>query len=260
VCFLPGGDVGVWAKCRLLEAQSVTGCRQFFENQGVVRHFVSRHFATRLSIITLMEIETKFPVTNQELFEIAQGEAVRFPASRDEFWELLEEAEYRVDYFDHEIIASINYGSRQHSEISVSMNYLLHHNFGKSRRFKIHGSSRPLCIPGCDYAVFNPDGSVTTEPFEQYEYRPGMNAELCPVLLFEVLSLSTRARDFGEKLPCYKKIPSLRQVIFLEQHHMEAILFERLDSPNRWLETTLTQPDDTITVNGQPISLREIYG
>jgi len=244
-----------------LEAQSVTVCSQFFENQGVECHFVNRHFVTHLTIIALMEIETKFPLTNQELFEIAQGETVRFPASRDEFWELLEEAEYRVDYFDHEIIASMSYESDKHSDLTTEMSHLLKKIFPKSnRRFKVHNSNRPLCIPGCNYAVFNPDGSVTAEPFEVYEYRPGMNAELCPVLLFEVLSLSTRARDFGEKLPCYKKIPSLHQIVFLEQHNMEVILFERLEGQNRWLETTLTQPDDIIAVHGQPISLREIYG
>lgn len=208
-----------------------------------------------------MEVAVKFPLTNQELFEVSRGETARFPASRDEFWELLEEAEYRVDYFDHEIIANMSYESDKHSDITTEMSYLLKKIFPKSdHRFKVHNSNRPVCIPGCDYAVFHPDGSVVAQPAEQYEHRPGMNAELNPVLLFEVLSLSTRAHDFGTKLPCYKKIPSLNQIIFIEQHNMEVILFERLEGLNRWLETTLTQPDDIITVQGQPISLRDIYG
>ncbi len=208
-----------------------------------------------------MEVAVKFPVTNQELLEAGQGATMYFPASRDEYWELLEEAEYRVDYFDHEIIANMSYESDKHSDLTTELSYLLKKAFPKSdRRFKVHNSNRPVCIPGCDYAVFNPDGSVVAEPFDLYEYRPGMNAELNPVLLFEVLSLSTRAHDFGTKLPCYKKIPSLRQIIFLEQHNMEIILFERLEGQNRWLETTLTQPDDTIAIHGQQISLRDIYG
>ena len=208
-----------------------------------------------------MGVAVNFPLTNQELFEVSRGETVRFPASRDEFWELLEEAEYRVDYFDHEIIANMSYESDKHSDLVTEVSYLLKKIFPKSdRRFKVHNSNRPVCIPGCDYAVFNPDGSVVMQPGERYEYRPGMDAELSPVLLFEVLSLSTRAHDFGTKLPCYKKIPALRYILFLEAQRPEVTVFERIEKTGQWLETTLTQPDDTITVHGQPISLRDIYG
>lgn len=63
-------------------------------------------------------------------------------------------------------------------------------------------------------AVHNPDCSVVLEPAQLFEYQPGMDAETTPLVVVEVLSKMTRDYDYGEKLPHYKQIPSLRQIIF----------------------------------------------
>jgi Uma2 family endonuclease len=151
-----------------------------------------------------MTASTNLPLTNQELFDLSKGELLRFPASREEYWDVLEAAEYRADYFNQEIIAAMSYESEDHSTLATRLSHLLQNLFWNHPGFKVHNSNRPVCIPGCDYAVFNPDGSVVAQPARLYEYRPGMNAELTPVLLFEVLSKNTRSYDFGDKLPCYK--------------------------------------------------------
>lgn len=206
-----------------------------------------------------MQVVAKFTITNQELSDLGQGGVMRFSASPEEYWDLLEEAEYRVDYFRHEIIASMSYESNLHSEIASRLNYLIQMVFWNDKGHRVHNSNRPVCIPACGHAVFNPDGCVVAEPFSLYEYRPGMNAELNPVLLFEVPSLSIRAYDLSDKLLCYKRIPSLRQIIYLEQHRTEVILYERTDD-GRWLETTLSELCSGFEVQGKTISLRDIYG
>lgn len=71
--------------------------------------------------------------------------------------------------------------------VALFINYF-QYNPRSNPNFKIHNSNRPVCIPDCEHAVFNPDGSVVAQPAKLYEYRPGMNAELTPVLIFEVLS------------------------------------------------------------------------
>jgi Uma2 family endonuclease len=208
-----------------------------------------------------MTTSTKFPRTNQALFDLSKGELLRFPATFEEFWELLEAAEYRVDYFNKEIIASMSYESEAHSNLTTELLYLLKTVFPKTNpNFKVHNSNRPICIPDCDYAVFNPDGSVVAQPAKLYEYRPGMNAEQTPVLLFEVLSKNTRSYDFGDKLPCYKKIPGLRQILYLEVQRPEVLLFERLDETDQWLETSFRKLDDQFLLNGQTLHVRDIYG
>lgn len=208
-----------------------------------------------------MSATVKFPLTNLELYDLTQGEVARFPATLDEYWDLAAKAEYRADYFDHEIIATMSYESEEHSNLTTELSHLLKKVFPKSNpHFKVHNSNRPVCIPECEYAVFNPDGSVVAQPARLYEYRPGMNAELTPVLLFEVLSKNTRSYDFGDKLPCYKKIPSLRQILYVELMQVEVTLFERMEETGQWLETNLKALDAFFTVNGQPIYLRDIYG
>ena len=208
-----------------------------------------------------MTTSIKFPLTNQEVYDLAQGAIVRFPATFEEYWELLEDAEYRADYYNHEIIATMSYESEDHSSLMAELLHVLKQIFPKSNpNFKVHNSNRPVCIPDCDHAVFNPDGSVVAQPAQLYEYRPGMNAELTPVLLFEVLSKNTRQYDFGEKLPCYKKIPTLRYILFLEAQRPEVTVFERVEKTGQWLETNLQNLDDTFLVDGQTLALRDIYG
>ncbi|MEQ1747419.1 MAG: Uma2 family endonuclease [Saprospiraceae bacterium] len=106
--------------------------------------------------------------------------------------------------------------------------------------------------------ALNADGMVVALPAEKFEYSPGMSAETSPILLVEVLSKSTRDYDFGIKLPCYKKIPALRQILFVEQSKPGVLAFER-NRPNQWTETELKNLDDVFLVNDRPVALREIY-
>ncbi len=85
-----------------------------------------------------------------------------------------------------------------------------------------------------------------------------MTAEMNPVLLVEILSDSTRAYDLGTKLPCYKQIPTLQTMLFVEQDKLKLTAFEQL-VPNRWTDTTLEADDDTFVIAGQTISLRQAY-
>jgi len=156
---------------------------------------------------------TKFPLTHQELLEIGGGEIVRFPASFDDYWELLGEAQYKADYSDSEIIAT-SYETNPHSKIVSRLLALFDHIF-QTDAFSVHDSNRPVYIP--DFrAVHNPDCSVVLEPARLFEYQPGMNAETTPLVVVEVLSKTTRDYDYAEKLPHYKQIHTLRQIIYLE--------------------------------------------
>ena len=58
-----------------------------------------------------------------------------------------------------------------------------------------------------------------------------MNASVNSILLFEALSPSTRAYDFGTKLPCYKEIAPLQTIIYAEAFEPKIIVIKRL-SPN----------------------------
>lgn len=205
-----------------------------------------------------MTVETKFPLTRQELAEIGTG-LVRFPASIEEYWELLEQAEYRVDFFQNEIIAK-SYESNSHSKIATELMWLLRNIFPRPN-FVVHDSNRPVYIEDCDSSkvVFNPDCCVVPEPPQLYEYKPGLDAETNPVLVVEVLSKSTYEYDFAEKLPCYKKIPSLRQIVFVDSRRVYVTIFNRLDDNGQWLNADFDQLESKFEIGGKPVMLKEIY-
>lgn len=201
-------------------------------------------------------IASKFPLTHLELLEAGGGELMRFPASFDEYWELLREAQYKADYSNSEIIA-MSYETNPHSKIVSEIMFLLRQIFS-SEQFSVHDPNRPVYIH--DFrAVHNPDCSVVLEPARLFEYQPGMNAETTPILLVEVLSKTTRDYDYAEKLPHYKQIPTLRQIIYLESTKMFATVYERSDEGPQWINTDYSRPDDSFLVNGQSLRLEEIY-
>lgn len=199
---------------------------------------------------------TKFPLTHKELLDIGQGEIVRFPATFAEYWELLREAQYKADFSNQEIIA-MSYETNVHSKIVSEIMFILRSIFN-SAQYAVHDPNRPVYIADFQ-AVHNPDCSVVLEPAQLFEYQPGMNAEMTPVVVVEVLSKTTRDYDYSEKLPHYKQIPGLRQIIYLESTKMFVTVFEREEEGPRWINTDYTRPADTFLVNGHPVTLEEIY-
>ena len=201
-------------------------------------------------------IATKFPITHRELLEIGQGELLRFPASFAEYWDLLREAQYKADYSNGEIIA-MSYETNAHSKIVTEIMFILRTIFNTTQ-YSVHDPNRPVHIADI-HAVHNPDCSVILEPAQLFEYQPGMNAETTPLVLVEVLSKTTRDYDYSEKLPHYKQISSLRQIIYLESTKMFVTVYERAEEGPRWLNTDYSRPEDTFLVGGQAVTLEEIY-
>ena len=203
-----------------------------------------------------MSTIAEFPLTAAELAQTGLS-VVRIPGSWDEFWEVLEHSENRVEYQNNEIILTMSYESKPHTKIASRLGYLFERNF-EGNSFDVCNPNRPVYIADCQ-EIFNPDGSVVQVPGEVFTYRPGMTAEMSPLVIVEVLSPGTRSRDFREKLPCYKLIPSLRQIIYIESAHPMVYLYEKNSTEQGWQKKVLDEMDDTFLLNGQPVTLRDIY-
>lgn len=197
-----------------------------------------------------------FPITATERAELGSG-LVSFPATFDEFWQLLAAAEYRLEYQNGEII-TMSYETDPHSILVSEMLRLLGNIF-EDKRFAVHNPNRPIYIKTDDEGVvFNPDASVVLQPSELFEYQPGMTAVRNPILVVEVLSPNTRGRDFSKKLPAYKLIPSLRQIIYIEQEYPMVYLYER-NAAGKWQATLLEELESSLEIGGQRLDLRAIY-
>jgi Uma2 family endonuclease len=200
---------------------------------------------------------TQFPKTNKELADLKKGPIVRFPANEEEYWALAEESELRLDFYNNEIIASMSYESDVHSDIVNNLMFELKTIY-RNKNFRFGNSNRPVCIPDCDNAIFNPDGSVIQLPSEQYEYRPGMTAELTPVIVFEVLSKSTRIRDWGEKLLCYKRINTIQHILYVDTKQIRITHLKKLED-GKWLESTYEQKKDQFQLDEGVLVVKDLY-
>lgn len=202
-----------------------------------------------------MDTALKFPKTYQELAEFGT-ELVYFPGTWEEYWNMLEAVEFPIEFQDNEIIA-MSYESDPHSRIVSTLQHLLNRVFDLDH-YTVHASNRPVFIKSCN-RVYHPDGFVIKEPKQLFTYAPGLDAETNPILVIEVLSTSTRDHDLEDKLPCYKQIPSLQQILYLEQHFPFALLFERESPEQEWSSAILDSLTSTFLLGGQAVALRDVY-
>lgn len=144
----------------------------------------------------------------------------------EEYLALEEEAEFRSEYEDGEIVAMAG-GSISHIRITANIAHFL--------RNKMRDDCESLPIEMKIWAeayrrFYYPDVVVICD--EPHFYRKRDDVIINPVLIFEVLSKSTEARDRGEKFAVYQSLESLQEYVLVSQ-----------DKPK--LEKFVRQTDET---------------
>ncbi len=197
-----------------------------------------------------------FPISLEERLELGMGE-LRFPATLEEFADLLEVCDYQIEYQDFEIIA-MSLASDPHEQIVANFLYILGSIFKGNPDFRRYGSNRHVFLP--EYpAAYSPDASVIKAQPEIVEYSKGKTANLNPWLLLEILSESTRQRDLGEKLPRYKKVPSARYIVLVEQDVPLVTVYKREEGSSRWTSTDYDDLSQSFSLAGKPVLLADVY-
>jgi Uma2 family endonuclease len=104
-----------------------------------------------------------------------------------------------------------------------------------------------------------PDIVLLSETGEQ---RNDLHQLLNPMLLIEVLSPSTQARDKYEKVEEYQSLESLRQYIIVWQDRMKVMVYSKIEE-NHWDQKTFTQPTQQLPILpgllDYQLSLSKIY-
>lgn len=106
--------------------------------------------------------------------------------------------------------------------------------------------------------VYNTDSCVVREGGKKFTYHPGMDAEMEPVIIVEVLSKNTRDHDLEEKLPDYKAIPSVRQIIYAENRIPYLTVYTKNEAGN-WDNRVFDNLEDAFEIMGRRVSLRQVY-
>jgi Uma2 family endonuclease len=91
-----------------------------------------------------------------------------------------------------------------------------------------------------------PDGSIVCGPLNFYKGDPYTLAN--PIVLFEVLSPSTRNYDRSVKLEHYQNLPSLIYYVMIESEEVGVVYFKQV-GPQSWLQLPpLHQLEDTLSL------------
>lgn len=209
------------------------------------------------------------PLTFEKRAEMGVQE-LRIDASFDEFIQLVHACDYRLQYSDGQIISFIEIDQKTntimgeatvtHERIVMRMGFYLAQIFGIESEYQVLGSNVKIFIAE-NHKAYNPDVAVVKgEAIEKtYKYnKRTLKGITNPHIIVEVLSDSTRRFDLSEKLSRYQDIPSLQQVIFVEQGKVWASTFIRQDA-HEWRHLIFDAPDAQIPVGEGFIALEKIY-
>lgn len=209
-----------------------------------------------MSTVTAQIEEKKYPITLEERLALGEGD-LRYPGTFEEYVELLDQAEYPVEYCEGEIII-MSIASDIHERLVANILGVLFLIFKGNSLYKRYGSNRHA-FDSVGKKAWSPDASIVKGEPEIFTYKPGKTANLNPWLVVEILSKSTRAKDLGEKAPSYRNIPSMRYLIFIEQDQPLVTLHYRSDEDLRWHSEEFNALDQVFQIEGREITLTDIY-
>jgi Uma2 family endonuclease len=113
-------------------------------------------------------------------------------------------------------------------------------------------SEAPIAIVDNDDQCHVADIAVTCRP-----HGPGQRLVPEPIVIVEILSPSTESKDRKVKLPDYRAIPSVREIVLLDQQQFYCEVHRRLDD-GRWLTDLLRHADAELRLESidlvQPLS------
>ena len=183
---------------------------------------------------------------------MAQPQPVKF-ITPEEYLRIERAAEFKSEYFAGEMFAMAG-GSAKHSLLKANLVGELRSHL-KGRVCTVYDSDLRVLISATGLFVY-PDATVICDPLETFD---GDNATN-PTLLVEVLSDSTENYDRTTKFDHYRKIPSLKEVLFVSQQQPIVERFSRADDGG-WILTDARGLDATIELSsiGVSLPLAEIY-
>jgi Uma2 family endonuclease len=198
----------------------------------------------------------RMPITANRLKKQLENEDIVFvPATIDEYWRLVESPQLRLDYFNHQIVATESYGSHNHEAIVSNVHGTFFNAFVE--KFRLFSSNRPVYAANC--GIFNPDVHLVQGELETHFYKRSKTATLNPAIIVEVMSESTKEFDLVSKLPCYQKIESVQHIVYIEQDYAEIMVYSRTNKSNEWLLQRFNSMTDDFNLLNKVFNLKDIY-
>ncbi len=207
-------------------------------------------------IFVHMETTLAIPATLAERLKMGPEEQ-RIEGSFEDFVTWLERCDYPIEYENGNIIL-MSIASDEHEKIVANLLGVLYVALRGHAGYGRYGSNRHVYMESQGKA-YSPDVSIVKGAPRIFSYAPVKDAYTNPWLVAEVISPSSRNRDFGEKLQGYKSIPSLQYILYLEQDRPFATLFERIPGAGPWRSTDYDDLQQSFSVDAFPLAMGDLY-
>lgn len=182
------------------------------------------------------------------------GGIVRIPATWDEFLDFKEETRYPAEFHYGEIIVT-SMVKLIHEWLVGRIIHLLSGLFA-TPEFLVLSSNIDL-IKTSQSGYYNADVAVVQGEPEFFREREDWLTN--PYLVVEILSDSTRQKDFNEKIPEYQTMPSVKVVVVVDPKTDSVTVHTRTDHPKTWLATRYDQSGEVIELDGRTVPLAEVF-
>jgi Uma2 family endonuclease len=178
--------------------------------------------------------------------------AHKLPITAAEYLEGERSSEIRHEFVDGRVYA-MSGASRRHNEICLDLASALkaHLRDGPCRTYI--EAVKVRIADDCGEAYYYPDVFVACEPGDDDSHVVNN-----PRLIIEVLSDSTSRIDRGDKLANYRRIPTVEEIVLIEQEWPEIVVFRRSE---KWKRNLYTQFDTIVRLDsiGYAATLSTFY-
>jgi Uma2 family endonuclease len=175
--------------------------------------------------------------------------------SPEEYLQLEEQAEYKSEYRDGEIIPMTG-GTTNHNEILGNVYANLKISLQK-QNYRVYMADVRLWIPR--YRLYTyPDVMLIKE--EPIYADQGTTTVTNPVMITEILSPSTQNYDQGDKFTYYRSIPEMKEYILISQQQYHVMQYIKTES-GKWLLSEYETEDAAIQLGSVDLALNltQIY-
>ena len=174
----------------------------------------------------------------------------------EEYFELERTSEERFEFWDGEVFCMSD-ASAAHNRIVANFIFFLRLK-SQGRKCEIFPSDMRVKVPSAPPYRYPDLSALCGEA--RFEKIGGIDTLTNPMLIVEVLSLSTEGHDRGRKFSHYKSIPNFGEYLLIAQYRPYVTQFIKHDE-RTWLQREYNDLDAEFTLSSLvcELSLREIY-
>ena len=173
----------------------------------------------------------------------------------EEYLRLEEQAEYKSEYLDGEIIPMTG-GTTNHNEISGNLYANLKFSL-KKQNYRVYMADVRLWIPRHRLYTYPDVMLIQGEPIYADQATTTVTN---PIMITEVLSPSTQNYDQGDKFTYYRSIPEMKEYILISQQQYHIMQYTKTEA-GKWLLSEYETRETSIQLGcvDLELDLTEIY-